>query len=344
MMHKPSVVATTLAHVFKDFDLDVIAIDRHLLQYIPSEFRGKGEDLLHFLANLIIMEKVQICLDKVYGVIAGFHKGITILYAVKKDVLAKGVVVKKGSTCLNDVTSLVRKKLLAMLPRVPLMIIDLSLWELHHEKEKRSLIKQLVVAINEIRSWLTDLNLVFVSTPIHVVQELQNIVLNKVTYFITGVFYKLLPVDKTVILDPYASEELTEYDVGKYDYFVIGGVVDRLYPRPYATYTIYRLHKLCFSRKAIKLNGSTIGVPNELNKVINIILNVKFNHTSIAEAIKMNMSTRDKFTRVLHEVEKILRTKGKIDEDYVDRVMKEYGLDERYKHKVMSFVKRFRVV
>jgi len=336
-----STVATLLAQILRDLGLDVIAIDRSTLQYIPVDIRGKSEEMLHHLANLILLRKAYVCLEEVYGVPTGFYKGITLLYTTKKSFVSKATIVNRDAKCLNNLTSIVSEKLEILIPRAPLFIVDLSLWELHHEKEKHSLVKQLVLMIHEIRKWLTDLNIVFVSTPINVVQELQNITSNKSMYFVTDEFYKLLPQENTVVLDPYSLEELTEQDIKIYNYFIIGGVVDKLFPRPYATYTIYKLHRLNFVRKSIKLYGSNTGVPNELNKIVNIIISVKLLNTNLNEAIKMNMSVDDKIVRINRDLMKIARTKKVINEDDIVNLMKLYALNEKYKYKIFKLAKKF---
>jgi len=340
MMLTSSIVATLLALVLKNLDIDVIAIDRSALRYIPVDARGRCEEILHTLANFIIAKKVYVCLDRVYGIPTGLYKGVTVLYAMKKGIESKAVVVKKGTACSNDITSTLREVLEHLLPRTPLFIIDLSLWELHHEKEKMSLMKQLVLTVNEIRRWLTDLNLVFVSTPLEVIQELQSVVPNSSTYFVTDEFYKLLPYEKTVVLDPYAEEELTTSDVYRYDYFVIGGVVDRFFPRPYATYAIYRLHRMNFVRKAIKLQGSTVGVPNEINKIVAIINSVRFVGIEFDEAIRINMSVDDKVARILYDLMRVSKVKKRIDISDVEELTKLYSLDKKYKHRILSFIEK----
>ncbi|MEM4514256.1 MAG: hypothetical protein QXZ41_07105 [Ignisphaera sp.] len=344
MPSNPGITATIFAQVLRDYGIRVVAIDKRILFYTPTTSKNSSEDLLAYLAISLLLGKIQICIDEAQGTPTGFYKGIVLLSTVRKGIYSDAIISRRDIPCTKDVTLSVREKLLQILPRTPVFIIDLSLWELHHDKEKYSLIKQLAVAINTIRKWLTDLNIVFVSAPSEIRQRLRILIPNIVAYFSSEEFYKSLDPQYTVVLDPYASDELTEYDVYKYSYFIIGGVVDRLYPRPYATYMIYKLNRLSFPRKAIKLRDSIIGVPNELNKVIDLILSTKLINLSLEESILRNMGVDDRLIRVMCEVEKIIKSKINVDLEYLKTIAKFYGLEEEQFLKVISKIKGYGVL
>ncbi|MEM2511642.1 MAG: hypothetical protein QXX61_00755, partial [Ignisphaera sp.] len=112
----------------------------------------------------------------------------------------------------------------------------------------------------------------------------------------------------------------------------------------YATYMIYKLNRLSFPRKAIKLRDSIIGVPNELNKVIDLILSTKLINLSLEESILRNMGVDDRLIRVMCEVEKIIKSKINVDLEYLKTIAKFYGLEEEQFLKVISKIKGYGVL
>lgn len=339
MQYSPSIIATIFAQVLRDCGISIVALDKHVLPSIPAKSKNSCESILTYLAISLLLGRIRICFNEVQGTPMGFYKNIVLVNTAKKGISSDAIILR-SSYCAKDITTNIKEKMLWMLPRTPLFIIDLSLWELHHDKEKSSLIKQLAVAISTIRKWLTDLNVVLVSVPSEVRQRLQTLIPN-VVYQTSEEFYKTLDPQYTVVLDPYASDELTEYDVHRYSYFVIGGIIDRLYPRPYATYMVYKLNRFNFPRKAIKLRGSIIGVPNELNKIIDIILSTRISNLSLEESILRNMGLDDKLTRVIHDVDKAVKSKIGFDFEILKNIAKSYGLGEEHLPKIFSKIKNY---
>uniref|UniRef100_A0A7C2ZL38 SAM-dependent MTase TRM10-type domain-containing protein n=1 Tax=Ignisphaera aggregans TaxID=334771 RepID=A0A7C2ZL38_9CREN len=294
------------------------------------------------LAIRTLLKKTRICIENVRGALMGFYKGVTLLTTARGILTSDGYLTSAETLCHNDITDAITEAMTRLLPRTPVFIVDLSLWELHHEKERQSLIKQLAVTINTVRRWLADFNLMIVSAPLSVRQKLQELVPNFVIFHNTPDIYRSLNADNAVVLDPYADEELSEADVYKYDYFILGGVIDRLYPRPYATFLIYTVHNLNFKRKAVKLRGSAVGVPNELNKIIDIILHTRIAGIALEEAIKINMDIDDKLVRIFQEVVKLANSGLRPGLEDVLKLVKEYNLDEDYVPRVMSFIRKLK--
>lgn len=334
------IVATVFVHSLTRYGVRSVVIDRKLYLDIPKAYRHSTEGILHYIANRLILRRVKICLEEVRrGVLSGFYKGVYVLHPLRRSIASDAYITGQDASCGNDLSDSLRELMLSLLPMFPLFIIDLSLWELHHEKEKRSLLKQLVVSINTVRMWLTDLHIVLSSTPSEVLDKIRNVIPSALRSYIDAEVYEELAPSRTVVLDPSAEDVLTERDVFRYDYYVIGGINDRLYPRPFATYMIYKMHSLNVDRKSIKLRGSIVGIPKEINKIINIILAVRLGGKSLDRAIVENMSIDDKIKRVVYELSLILRNSGKIDLDTVNSIAGKYGLNKSHLGKVLSKVK-----
>ncbi|MEM4849116.1 MAG: hypothetical protein QXM55_05735, partial [Ignisphaera sp.] len=208
MHYSPNIVATIFAQVLRDNGISVIAIDKHILPSIPAKSKNSCEDILAYLAISLLLGRIQICLDEAQGVPMGFYKNVLLVNTAKKGISSDAIILR-SSYCTKDITENIKEKMLWILPRTPLFIIDLSLWEIHHDKEKHSLIKQLAIAITTIRRWLTDLNIVLVSATSEIRHRLQTLIPNIVAYHTPEGFYKSLNPQHTVVLDPYASDELT---------------------------------------------------------------------------------------------------------------------------------------
>lgn len=323
------------------FGVSFIVVDKNLLSEIPVRYRKCGESILHYLANNLILKKVKICLSSSSGVLIGHYKGINILNPVKHGLTADAIITKKDVDCMKDITVDIYDIYVNLLPKRPVFIIDLSLWELHHEKERLSLLKQLAVSIDIIRRWLTDLNLILSSTPLEIIKKLQKLMPMAIKYYTTSEIYNLIDPAHTVILDPYADDTLSESDVFNYDHFIIGGIIDKLFPRPYATYMIYKMHSLNVARKSIRIRGSVIGVPNEINKVIDIVLRTRLGGVSLEEAVIKNMDIGDKISRILYEVTRHLKTHKHIDIAYVKRLMESLDVGEEYLPRILAKLKKF---
>lgn len=87
------------------------------------------------------------------------------------------------------------------------------------------------------------------------------------------------------MLDPEGDCVLSEELVRVMDMFIVGGIVDKERRVKGETARLYRLLRLNVPRCRIELRGSIIGVPDRINKVIEIILMTLFETGSIEEAI-----------------------------------------------------------
>ncbi|ADN50120.1 tRNA (adenine(9)-N1)-methyltransferase Trm10 [Vulcanisaeta distributa] len=188
-------------------------------------------------------------------------------------------------------------------PKKPRFIIDLSLWSSHTRSEKNELIEQVLASIGTIRRYLWDSNLELTS----VTEEF----LEGFNKFARGFKYGVIikrdgPIidDGAVMLDPEGDCVLNEELIRNTHTFIIGGIVDKERRVKGETARLYGLLGLNVPRCRIELRGSIIGVPDRINKVIEIILMTLFETGNIEEAIIKAMSKRDRVNRLFYELQR----------------------------------------
>ncbi|MDP8003806.1 MAG: tRNA (guanine-N1)-methyltransferase, partial [Caldisphaera sp.] len=109
--------------------------------------------------------------------------------------------------------------------------------------------------------------------------------------------------DKVVILRPDAPNPLKPEDVLTADAFLIGGIVDRI-PRPGLSRMLDSLVPWGIPRK-IELKGSVIGVPERINRIIEMLLKARYTYGGdINKAIISTMTKKDRIARAYREIVK----------------------------------------
>ncbi|AAY80987.1 tRNA (adenine(9)-N1)-methyltransferase Trm10 [Sulfolobus acidocaldarius] len=184
------------------------------------------------------------------------------------------------------------KKVSIHLPEYPKMVIDLGLFEFLNEEEKEKTLLQVDLCLSVIRKFLWDGNLTVVGKADYVLGR-ANIVQS----------LSLSDEDNPVILDPYGDVVATDQILRDHNVFVIGGIVDKGRRLDRATERLALSRGYSFPRVKIQLRGSIIGVPDEINKILEIILRVKELDQSLEEAIISLQSKSDKISRLLHDVQ-----------------------------------------
>jgi len=193
-----------------------------------------------------------------------------------------------------------KEDLIEKIEKYPIFIIDLSFWNLHTEKEKKRLRKQVELSLNVIRDYLWDKNLILINSPFPVGKcEIKD-----------KEFLKNL--DDAVILDPNAEKGLTEDEIKKFKYFLIGGIVD-LGRKWEGTKDLFK--DLDYEKRKITLKGHIYGVPERINKIISIILKVRFKNMNLIDAIKSEQSKKDILQRLSIELPKMWTNKKVKEED-----------------------------
>lgn len=174
-------------------------------------------------------------------------------------------------------------------------LIDCSLYNLHSEKGKKKLKLQISQSLSYIRKYLSDDNLIIINNGMDLsfLGKFRGRIYNNINEFD---FKNYNPV----ILDPYAKKPLNEEEIRKFNLYLIGGLVDLGIEWKYGTQYLFK--DLKFESRKIELKNSIIGVPNRINIIIKIILDVLFYNKSLEDSIIDNQAFYDKVNRLNYDV------------------------------------------
>lgn len=181
------------------------------------------------------------------------------------------------------------KELRDKLPKdYPYFIIDLMHWEKHTEKEKDKVALQAAQSYGVLRDYLWSelLALTWVNEEF---KEKAHFPLERVTAYegSTAEFLKEKGIDEVVLLDPRAEEVLSEKDFDVRA-FIIGGIVDTGGTKKGTTAKIGEAlegGEIKVRRRKITLRGDIIGVPDRINHILKILLEMLVEGKSMEEAI-----------------------------------------------------------
>ncbi len=191
-------------------------------------------------------------------------------------------------------------------PPLPLYVIDLSMRFIHSDDELAKLRLQIAVSLNVVRRYLWDKHLAITSVDSATVNWLSEIIgENKMTIMQSKPSELLWSVDadRVIILRPDAPQPLTANDVMMADAFLIGGIVDRI-PRPGVSRVLDNLVPWGSPRR-IDLRGSIVGVPERINRIIEILLKARYEYPGdIEKAIVTSMTKKDVVARAYIEIVK----------------------------------------
>jgi len=215
----------------------------------------------------------------------------------------------KADSCLASESlnnSISWKELLELMPEpsFPLFVIDVSLKYIHTEEELDKLRLQIAVSLSKIREFLWDRHLAITSVDNETFNWLKEY-LGRNKIIITDskpneVLWSL-GADTVIILRPDAPESLSSEDIMRADAFLIGGVVD-LIPRRGLSRILDNIVPWGIPRK-ITLRGSIIGVPDRINRIIEIILKARYLFKgNIEKAIINSMTRKDIINRAFVEI------------------------------------------
>ncbi|AHC51880.1 tRNA methyltransferase [Sulfolobus acidocaldarius SUSAZ] len=183
------------------------------------------------------------------------------------------------------------KKIDLHLPEYPKMVVDLGLFDFLDEEEREKTLFQVSLCLSVMRRFLWDGNLTIVGKTDYVLGRAK-IVSN----------LSLSNGDKPIVLDPYGDIVATDQLLRDHNVFIIGGIVDKGRRLDRATERLAMQRGYDFPRVKIQLKGSIIGVPDEINKILEIVLRVKELGQSLEEAIISLQSKSDKISRLLHDI------------------------------------------
>ncbi len=250
-------------------------------------------------------------------------KSKSIVYG-KGDVKADAVIVRKPSPTERTVPW---RSLLDYLPQppLPLFVIDLSMKFLHTPEELSKLRLQLGVTLSTIREYLWDAHLSITGADEETAKWINEVMgVNKVAIVNARPSEVLwgYDADKVIILRPDASTPLKPDDVMTADAFLIGGIVDKI-PRPGLSRMLDSLVPWGVPRR-IELRGSVIGVPERINRIVEVLLKSRYVYNGdIEKAVITTMSKKDRVARAYRELVKYASEKGgvtTVGKDFYDKL------------------------
>ncbi len=278
---------------------------------------------------------VQVLLGKL-NVCKGFRRGEVLVSIDDLPILS--LLGTYETDCFIDYKCSEVIKHNAVMPEYPQFIIDVSFWRRHTENELRSLIIQLMQTLRELRRYLWDGNLTIAGVDDEFMNLLRKFTgnINTAARFLGSIPSNYLK--SAVMLDPYGDVELTEDIIKSTDAFIIGGISDSEVIRKGETYELYKslgLSELNVPRVKLTLRGVLTGVPERINKLVSILLMVKFSNYNLEDAVISNQSKADKINRLHRE----LSTLRAVDLNTLDNLLIWLGLTP-WDNKVASVLRR----
>ncbi len=344
-----------LADILREAGLTAIRLDKTTL----SKLRDSKVDYLQWLAVLLLTGKVLLCREEGLSATIYEKHGIRLMYGQGQEQYSTlALWYTHSDRCRENFTEGIVKKLREKahdLSKKVLFIIDLSFWHEHTEIEKNELIEQIVLTIKTIRSYLYDYSLAITSADSEFMKYFENATKGmKYDILITSeslrdFIKKLFKFNKYVriaVLDPEGDNVLTDADVRSYNVYILGGIIDKERVDKFGTFRLYNLHRLWelnIPRFRIALDGSIIGVPDRINKIVNIILMVLFDNYTLKDAIVSQQSKRDRIYRWHYEIQKYSKkvlSEGKVrnivTRAFIEELRRKYPLDDKSIEKVLK--------
>ncbi len=317
-----------------------IHIPKRILRKIES---SEALQILQWVCVYLLLNKYVLCKAKKSGKLLTFFQNLEIITEGESERLAE-LCVEKFSKCSNVMNIY---ELLREVPKYPMFIIDLSFWHEHTEGEKKELVEQILMSLKIVRSFLWDECLVITSSNSEFEYLLSKFARNLIHKMIitkdnVSTYLKKLMIKEKivpVVLDPEAIQDLTIQDLNLYNIYILGGIVDKERVDKYGTYRLYntlKLYELNIPRSKISLKGSVIGVPDRINRIIEIILLAKYVLNNLEKAILTVQSRRDKYLRVIYEIQKYARKVKSndkvihiVNKAFLNYLVKTYNIDDK---------------
>lgn len=317
-----------------------IHVPRRILKKIES---NEALQILQWICVYLLLNKYVLCRAERSGRLLTLLENLEVITEGRPE-RSSELCVEKVSKCSNVINIY---ELLREVPKYPMFIIDLSFWHEHTEGEKKELVEQILMSLKVVRSFLWDECLVITSSNSEFEYLLGKFARNLIHRMIitkdNALTYlrRLMIREKIVpvVLDPEAIQDLTIQDLNLYNIYILGGIVDKERVDKYGTYRLYntlKLYELNIPRSRISLKGSIIGVPDRINRIIEIILLAKYVLNNLEKAILTVQSRRDKYLRVTYEIQKYARkVKSRdrvthiIDKAFLNYLIKTYNIDDK---------------
>ncbi len=256
---------------------------------LPPHFKCKWE-LPQCVVLWVLLGRYQICRGEGRGGVAGVWGGVAALAGWGEE-RCGWVMARRCEEALRfDFQP----------PEKPRVVVDLSLWHEHTPGEKHELVEQILAALNVVRGVLWDGVLWVTNAPAEFLQLLDLHARGLVHGMkIVG---GLPPLSSPVVLDPEGDCLFTEEVAYSHDEFIVGGIVDKERTAKSGTKRLAQLIGV-ERRCRIELRGSRVGVPDRINKIVEIVLST-LSGVPLEEAILAAQAKRDRVYRLMWEIQK----------------------------------------
>ncbi|HII69657.1 TPA: hypothetical protein HA336_00300 [Methanopyrus kandleri] len=210
-------------------------------------------------------------------------------------------------------------------PARPHFVVDYRFWGEHSDFGRTNLIRQTAVTASTLRLYLSDRHMSLVN----VTPEAEERFLNAFPSFEGGLYEDWedliaeLSVDRVILLDPNAEEELDENEIREDAVFVLGGIVDENM-RGWTAKLAPGI-PCDVERRRITLRGSIIGVPDRINALVEALSRVIVEGESLERAILRVQSPRFARRRLSRE----LRRLDRLTEEELRRLREVVNLPKR---------------
>ncbi|WP_456454415.1 hypothetical protein [Methanopyrus sp.] len=210
-------------------------------------------------------------------------------------------------------------------PARPHFVVDYRFWGEHSDFGRTNLIRQTAVTASTLRLYLSDHHMSLVN----VTPEAEERFLKAFPSFEGGLYEDWedliaeLSVDRVILLDPNAEEELDESEIREDTVFVLGGIVDENM-RGWTAKLAPGI-PCDVERRRITLGGSIVGVPDRINALVEALSRVIVDGESLERAILRVQSPR--FARRRLNME--LRRLGELTGEELRRLQEVVNLPKR---------------
>lgn len=224
----------------------------------------ESDDVIQMMAVWIANGKAKVCRG---------YRGVSFdLNGNKIDAQAQAFVGSCGDAILT------REDLLREAEKefFPYIVIDCSFYDKHIEKEKRKLLLQISQTLGVVRKFMWDERLIVTALDCGI----------GVYYPSTAEFIKKKGIEDVILLDPFGEEV---FEGQKAECYIIGGIVDKVGNKTGWTSKLGDMLKkegIKIRSMRILLRGDTIGVPDRLNTIAEIILRVVLDGEDVESAIR----------------------------------------------------------
>ncbi|MDT7896161.1 MAG: hypothetical protein RQ855_08165 [Desulfurococcales archaeon] len=191
-----------------------------------------------------------------------------------------------------------------------IFIVDLGAIHIHSERELKSLAIQLELSASSIKrepSYRLYAVAPMKTTGVEYIER--SSLRSGYTLYIAPLekILDMLGAKRVIVLDPYGDADLRIEDLEWAEAIVIGGIVDRT-PIKWLTNMLRNTNIPWAPSRRIRLRGSLLGVPGEINNIVSIVIR-SLETRDIERSVREVQPRRDAVIRASAELHRILARK-----------------------------------